>query len=69
MRIRVLSYNIHKAIGVDGRFTPQRIVEILEHHNADIALLQEVDRGVPRTTWTWRRTSPSSCNTTSEPSG
>ena len=48
MRIRVLSYNIHKAIGVDGRFTPQRIVEILEHHNADIALLQEVDRGVPR---------------------
>jgi endonuclease/exonuclease/phosphatase family metal-dependent hydrolase len=48
MRFRLLSYNIHKAIGVDGQFAPERIVEILEHHNADIVLLQEVDRGVPR---------------------
>ncbi len=48
MRFRVLTYNIHKAIGVDGRFDPQRIVEILAHHNADVVMLQEVDRGVPR---------------------
>jgi endonuclease/exonuclease/phosphatase family metal-dependent hydrolase len=44
----MLTYNIHKAIGVDRKFAPQRIVEVLRHHDADILLLQEVDRGVPR---------------------
>jgi len=48
MRLRLLTYNVHRAIGVDRRFAPQRIIEILRHHNADIVLLQEVDRGVPR---------------------
>jgi len=48
VRLRVVSYNIHRAIGVDRRFRPDRIVDILRHHNADIVLLQEVDEGVPR---------------------
>ncbi|HNO80598.1 MAG TPA: endonuclease/exonuclease/phosphatase family protein [Phycisphaerae bacterium] len=48
MRFRILTYNIHKAIGVDGVFAPQRILEILRHHDADIVLLQEVDRAAPR---------------------
>lgn len=48
MNFRVLSYNIHRAIGIDRRFRPERIAEILSHHNADIVLLQEVDMGVPR---------------------
>jgi len=48
MYLRLLTYNIHKAIGVDGKFAPERIVEILRHHDADIVLLQEVDRGAPR---------------------
>jgi endonuclease/exonuclease/phosphatase family metal-dependent hydrolase len=48
MRLRVLTYNIHRAIGVDRRFRPERIVRILESHQADIVLLQEVDDGVPR---------------------
>jgi endonuclease/exonuclease/phosphatase family metal-dependent hydrolase len=48
MRLRILSYNIHRAIGVDRRFLPDRIVEVLAVHDADIALLQEVDDGVPR---------------------
>jgi endonuclease/exonuclease/phosphatase family metal-dependent hydrolase len=48
MRFRVLSYNIHRAIGLDRRFRPDRIEAILEHHDADIVLLQEVDEGVPR---------------------
>jgi endonuclease/exonuclease/phosphatase family metal-dependent hydrolase len=48
MRLRVLTYNIHKAIGVDGKFAPERIVEVVRHHDADIVLLQEVDRGAPR---------------------
>lgn len=48
MRLRLLTYNIHKAIGVDRRFDPERIVEILRHHDADIVLMQEVDREHPR---------------------
>jgi endonuclease/exonuclease/phosphatase family metal-dependent hydrolase len=48
MRLRILSYNIHRAIGVDRRFLPERIAEVLAVHDADIALLQEVDEGVPR---------------------
>jgi endonuclease/exonuclease/phosphatase family metal-dependent hydrolase len=48
MRFRVVTYNIHRAIGVDRRFRPERIVRILESHGADIVLLQEVDDGVPR---------------------
>lgn len=48
MNFRILSYNIHRAIGVDRRFRPERIAEILAHHDADIVLLQEVDVGVPR---------------------
>lgn len=48
MRFRVLTYNIHRAIGVDRRFRPERIIRILASHEADIVLLQEVDDGVPR---------------------
>lgn len=48
MRFRLLTYNIHKAIGVDRRFEPDRIVEVLRHHDADIVLLQEVERSTLR---------------------
>lgn len=48
MRLRIMTYNIHRAIGVDRRFRPDRIVRIAEHHAPDILLLQEVDDGVPR---------------------
>jgi len=48
MQIRVLSYNMHRAIGVDRLFRPERIAKVINHHQADIVLLQEVDVGVPR---------------------
>ena len=48
MRFRVLSYNIHRAIGVDRRFRPERIVSIIDNYRPDIVLLQEVDEGAPR---------------------
>lgn len=48
MNIRILSYNIHRAIGFDRKFAPERIIEILKGHDADIVLLQEVDEGAPR---------------------
>jgi endonuclease/exonuclease/phosphatase family metal-dependent hydrolase len=48
MRLRVVSYNIHRAIGVDRRFRPDRVVKILKAYDADVVMLQEVDEGVPR---------------------
>ncbi|MGI9428758.1 MAG: endonuclease/exonuclease/phosphatase family protein, partial [Bythopirellula sp.] len=49
MRFRVVTYNIHKGIGgVDRRYRLERIVETLQHFEADIVCLQEVDDGVPR---------------------
>lgn len=48
MELRLVSYNIHRAIGIDRRFRPERIVKILSHYNPDIILLQEVDSGAPR---------------------
>lgn len=47
--LRVVSYNIHKGIGgTDRKYRPLRIVEVLSDLRPDIALLQEVDDGVPR---------------------
>lgn len=48
MKLRFLSYNIHRAIGLDRRFKPDRIEKIIRSHNPDIVLLQEVDDGAPR---------------------
>jgi endonuclease/exonuclease/phosphatase family metal-dependent hydrolase len=48
VRLRLATYNIHRAIGVDRRFRPDRIVQILRDHDPDIVLLQEVDEGAPR---------------------
>jgi endonuclease/exonuclease/phosphatase family metal-dependent hydrolase len=48
MRFRVMTYNTHRAIGIDRRFRPERLVRIISSHDPDIVLLQEVDDGVPR---------------------
>jgi endonuclease/exonuclease/phosphatase family metal-dependent hydrolase len=49
MKLRVVSYNIHKCIGgIDRRYDPERVVEVLRRLNADILLLQEVDSGAVR---------------------
>ena len=49
MKLRVLSYNIHKCIGgVDRRYQPERIAEVIRKLEADVLLLQEVDHDVPR---------------------
>jgi len=48
VHLRIVTYNIHRAIGVDRLFRPDRIVEIVEHHQPDIVLMQEVDEGAPR---------------------
>ena len=47
----VASYNIHKAVGTDGHYSPERILSVLTEIDADIVMLQEADRRFgPRTT-------------------
>lgn len=43
-RLRVLSYNIHAGIGVDGRFDLDRVANVIRGTEADVVGLQEVDR-------------------------
>ena len=40
--ITVATYNIHGAVGSDGRFAPERIVGVLSEIGADVVALQEV---------------------------
>lgn len=48
MQIRVLSYNIHHGLGVDGKLDLSRIAEVIRAAKPDIVALQEVDRKVDR---------------------
>lgn len=44
MQIKVASYNIRKAVGLDWRRRPARVLGVLNEIGADIIALQEVDR-------------------------
>jgi len=49
MKLRVLSYNIHKCIGgLDRRYEPERIGEVIAKLDPDVLMLQEVDAGAKR---------------------
>ena len=40
--VRIATYNIHKCIGLDRKFSPERITDVLREIDADIIALQEV---------------------------
>lgn len=42
--VRIASYNIRKAVGLDWRRDPHRIVDVIGEINADIVVLQEADK-------------------------
>ena len=44
--ITLASYNMHKAVGLDGRRDPQRILRVLQEIDADVVALQEADKRV-----------------------
>jgi endonuclease/exonuclease/phosphatase family metal-dependent hydrolase len=44
VELTVASYNIHKAVGLDRRRDPDRILAILNEVGADVVALQEADR-------------------------
>ena len=41
-RLRILTYNVHKCRGLDGRTSVPRIAEVLREADADVMALQEV---------------------------
>ena len=43
MKLRFASYNIHKAVGIDRRRDPERIMTVLREIDADVIALQEAD--------------------------
>ena len=40
--LRIATYNIHKCVGLDRRYAPERIAEVLREIDADVVALQEV---------------------------
>jgi endonuclease/exonuclease/phosphatase family metal-dependent hydrolase len=48
VRLKILSYNIHHAEGVDGKLDVERIAAVIRGCEADVAAVQEVDRAVER---------------------
>src|SRR5262249_37667836 len=57
--LRLASYNIHCGIGRDGRFSEQRILDVLREIDADVVALQEVESlksGIDMLGWLARAT-------------
>ena len=46
---RLLTYNVHRCVGVDRRLDIDRIVGVIAEHEPDIVCLQELDVGRART--------------------
>ncbi|MFL6842341.1 MAG: endonuclease/exonuclease/phosphatase family protein [Sphingomicrobium sp.] len=44
--ITVASYNMHRAIGLDGRRDPHRVLRVLQEIDADVVALQEADKRI-----------------------
>lgn len=47
--LRVMTYNIHSCIGMDGKISPERVARIIGQFQPDVVALQEVDVGRQRT--------------------
>jgi endonuclease/exonuclease/phosphatase family metal-dependent hydrolase len=44
-KLRVMTYNVHGCLGVDGRISPQRIANVIRLYDPDLVALQELDFG------------------------
>ena len=47
-KLRILCYNIHWALGMDGKYDVERIADVINKAKPDLVALQEVDVGVER---------------------
>lgn len=41
--LRVMTYNVHGCVGMDGRLSPDRIARVIAQAHVDVAALQELD--------------------------
>ena len=41
-RFRIATYNIHKCVGIDRKYSPERIADVLRETDSDLVALQEV---------------------------
>lgn len=48
-RLRVMTYNVHSCIGLDGKMDIERIARVIAQANPDVVVLQELDVGRDRT--------------------
>lgn len=46
--LRLVSYNVHSCIGMDGTLSPQRIARVIARCEPDVVCLQELDMHRPR---------------------
>ncbi|MEA3274639.1 MAG: endonuclease/exonuclease/phosphatase family protein [Pseudomonadota bacterium] len=47
--LRVMTYNVHSCIGMDGKLSPERIARLISRYAPDVVALQELDVGRART--------------------
>ena len=47
--LRVMTYNVHSCVGMDGKPSPERIARVIAQYAPDIVALQELDVGRSRT--------------------
>jgi endonuclease/exonuclease/phosphatase family metal-dependent hydrolase len=47
--LRVMTYNVHSCIGMDGKLAPERIARVIASYAPDVVALQELDVGRART--------------------
>lgn len=47
--LRLMTYNVHSCIGMDGRVSSERIARVIARHRPDVVALQELDIGRERT--------------------
>lgn len=45
---RVMTYNVHSCVGMDGKLSPRRIARVIARYQPDVVALQEVDVGRSR---------------------
>ncbi|MCX2779337.1 endonuclease/exonuclease/phosphatase family protein [Microbulbifer thermotolerans] len=41
--LRVMTYNVHSCLGLDGKYSPRRVARIIARYRPDVVALQELD--------------------------
>ncbi len=46
--LRIMTYNVHGCMGLDGKISPERIARVIARQDVDVVALQEIDVGRKR---------------------